>query len=59
MQMQEADPLSNTPNCGPNHQHILNSLCAAEQVYNTPQWQSPQASLAVTPVIPSPDRVAI
>ena len=40
--MQDTDPLLNTPDCGPDHQHILNSLCAAEQVDNTPQCQSPE-----------------
>ena len=58
-QTQETDPFSNTPDSGPDHQHILNLLCAAEHADNTPQWQSPQAQLVITPVIPSPDRAAI
>ena len=55
-QTQETDPFSNTP---PDHQQILNLLCAAEHADNTPQWQSPQAQLVITPVIPSPNRAAI
>ena len=58
-QTQETDPFSNTPDYGADHQHILNSLCAAEHADNTPQWQSPRAQLAVTPVLSSPDRAAI
>ena len=58
-QSQVSVPSTTTPNLGPDHQHILNSLCAAEQTENTPKWQSPQASLATTPVIPSPNRAAI
>ncbi len=58
-QSQVSVPSTTTPDSGPDHQHILNSLCAAEQTDNTPKWQSPQASLAITPVIPSPDRATI
>ena len=58
-QTQESERLIDAPESAPDHHHILNSLCAAEQSENTPQWQSPQASLAITPIIPSPDRAAI
>ena len=58
-QSQEIEPFSNTPDSGPDHQHILNSLCAAEHADNTPHCPSPQAKLSITPVIPSPDRSSI
>ena len=58
-QTQDSERLISTPESGPDHQHILNSLCAAEQSENTPQCQSPHASLAITPVIPSPDRASV
>ena len=59
-QTQESKQLIDAPESAPNNHHILNSLCAAEQSENTPQWQSPHAcSLAITSIIPSPDRAAI
>ena len=58
-QTQDSEPLINTPESGPDHQHILNSLCAAEQSENTPLCQTPNASLAITPVVPSPDLVVV
>ena len=58
-QTQDSERLIDAPESDPDHQHILNSLCAAEQFENTPQWHSLHASLAITPVISSPDRAAI
>ena len=59
MQTQDTEWLSNTPQDGPDHQHILNSLCAAEHADNTPRCEFPQVQLAITPVIPSLDRASI
>ena len=58
-QTQDSEWLFETPDSGPDHQHILNALCAAEQADNTPQWESSQVPLAPTPVIPSPDQAVI
>ena len=53
--IQDFGPLTNMPDSDPDHQNMLSWLCAAEQSEYTPQWQSSQASLTVTPDIPSPD----
>ena len=58
-QTQDSEPLINTPESGPDHQHILNSLCAAEQSENTPLCQTPNPSFAITSVIPSLDRAIV
>ena len=40
----------------PDHQHLLDALCPAHNVDNTPHINTPKAPLAPTPVITSPDR---
>ena len=55
-QTQDSERLLDNPDSSSDHQNILNSLCATEQTDNPPQWQCPQAPLAIIPVIPSPNR---
>ena len=55
-QTQDSERLFDTPDSSSDHQNILNPLCVTEQTDNPPQWQSPQAPLAIIPVISSPNR---
>ena len=55
-QTQDSERLLDNPDSSSDHQNILNPLCATEQTDNPPQWQYPQAPLAIIPVIPSPNR---
>ena len=58
-QTQDSQSLFETPDSAPGHQHILNSICDAEQVDNDARWDTPQGTIVPTPVIPSPNRAAI
>ena len=53
-QTQDSERSFVTLDSAPDHQHMLNAPCAAEQVHNTPK-----TPIAPTPVIPSPDRVIV
>ena len=57
-QSQDSERLFDTPDSAPDHQHILDALCPADNVDNTPRVDTPQAPLAPTPIIASPDRAS-
>ena len=58
-QTQDSERLLNNPDSTPDHQHLLDALCPAHNVDNTPRVNTPQAPLAPTPVITSPDRAIV
>ena len=58
-QTQDSERLFDTPDSTPDHQHLLDALCPANNVDNTPRVDTPQAPLAPTPVITSPDRAIV
>ncbi len=57
-QSQNSEQLFETPDSAPDHQHILDALCPADNVDNTPRVDTPRAPLAPTPIISSPDRAS-
>ena len=57
-QSQDSERLFDTPDSAPDHQHILDALCPADNVDNTPRVDTPRAPLVPTPIIASPDRAS-
>ena len=58
-QTQDSKWLFDNLNSTSDHQHLLDALCPAHNVDNTPRVDTPQAPLAPTPVITSPDRAIV
>ena len=58
-QTQDSERLFDTPNSAPYHQHLLDALCPAHNVDNTPRIDTPQAPLTPTPLLTSPDRAIV
>ncbi len=58
-QSQDSARLFQNQDSTPDHQHLLDALCPAHNVDNTPRIGTPKAPLAPTPVISSPDRTIL
>uniref|UniRef100_A0A7S3V9Y9 Uncharacterized protein n=1 Tax=Chaetoceros debilis TaxID=122233 RepID=A0A7S3V9Y9_9STRA len=58
-QTQDSKWLFDNLNSTSDHQHLLDALCPAHNVDNTPRVDTPQAPLTPTPVITSPDRAIV
>ena len=58
-QTQDSERLLDNPDSSSDHQHLLDAICPAHNVDNTPCVNTPQAELAITPIISSPVRAAV
>ena len=58
-QTQDFEQLLDNHESTPDHQHLLDAICPAHNVDNTPCVNTPQAELAITPIISSPVRAAV